>query len=88
MVVRAFCLMSANNPMVRAQFSALRAAGYAVTNQRCVAVTKRSIGICKLPDSVKKLIQPLMSALKNLESGKGATLKTLIKILRALGRTD
>lgn len=28
-----------------------------------------------------------LSALKNLESGKGATLKTLIKILRALGRT-
>ena len=27
-----------------------------------------------------------LSALKNLESGKGATLKTLIKTLRALGR--
>lgn len=29
-----------------------------------------------------------LSALKNLESGKGATLKTLIKVTRALGRTD
>lgn len=29
-----------------------------------------------------------LSALKNLESGKGATLKTLIKVLRALGRAD
>ena len=28
-----------------------------------------------------------LSALKNLESGKGATLKTLIKVLRALGRS-
>jgi transcriptional regulator with XRE-family HTH domain len=27
-----------------------------------------------------------LSALKNLESGKGATLKTLIKVLRALDR--
>lgn len=27
-----------------------------------------------------------LSALKNLESGKGASLKTLIKVLRALGR--
>jgi len=29
-----------------------------------------------------------LSALKNLESGKGATLKTLIKTLRALNRAD
>ncbi len=29
-----------------------------------------------------------LSALKNLERGKGATLKTLIKVIRALGRTD
>ena len=29
-----------------------------------------------------------LSALKNLESGKGATLKTPIKVIRALGRTD
>ena len=29
-----------------------------------------------------------VSALKRLESGKGATLKTLIKVLRYLGRTD
>ena len=29
-----------------------------------------------------------LSALKNLESGKGATLKTLIRTLRALGRAD
>lgn len=29
-----------------------------------------------------------LNALKNLESGKGATLKTLIKILRALERAD
>lgn len=29
-----------------------------------------------------------LSALKNLESGKGATVKTLIKTLRALGRTQ
>jgi transcriptional regulator with XRE-family HTH domain len=29
-----------------------------------------------------------LTAIKNLESGKGATLKTLIKALRALGRTD
>lgn len=29
-----------------------------------------------------------LSALKNLESGKGATLKTLIKVLRALGRAE
>lgn len=28
-----------------------------------------------------------LSALKNLESGKGATVKTLIRILRALDRT-
>ena len=29
-----------------------------------------------------------LSALKNLESGKGATVKTLIKTLRALGRAQ
>ncbi len=29
-----------------------------------------------------------LSALKNLEAGKGATLKTLIKTIRVLGRTD
>lgn len=29
-----------------------------------------------------------VSALKNLENGNGATLKTLIKVLRRLGRTD
>ena len=29
-----------------------------------------------------------LSALKNLESGKGTTLKTLIKTLRALGRAN
>lgn len=29
-----------------------------------------------------------LTAIKNLESGKGATLKTLIKTLRALGRAD
>lgn len=29
-----------------------------------------------------------LSALKNLESGKGATLKSLIKVIRMLGRTD
>ncbi len=29
-----------------------------------------------------------LTAVKNLESGKGATVKTLIKTLRALGRTD
>ena len=29
-----------------------------------------------------------LTALKNLESGKGATLKTLIKTLRALDRAD
>ncbi len=29
-----------------------------------------------------------LTALKNLESGKGAALKTLIKVLRALGRAD
>lgn len=29
-----------------------------------------------------------LSALKNIESGKGATLKTFIKVLRALGRAD
>lgn len=29
-----------------------------------------------------------LTAVKNLESGKGATLKTLIKTLRALDRTD
>lgn len=29
-----------------------------------------------------------LTAVKNLESGKGATVKTLIKILRALGRAD
>ncbi len=29
-----------------------------------------------------------LSALKNLESGKGATLQTFIKVLRALGRAD
>lgn len=29
-----------------------------------------------------------LSAVKNIESGKGATLKTLIKILRALDRAD
>ena len=29
-----------------------------------------------------------LSALKNVESGKGATLKTFIKVLRALGRVD
>jgi transcriptional regulator with XRE-family HTH domain len=29
-----------------------------------------------------------LSALKNLESGKGATVKTLIKTLRALGRAN
>ena len=29
-----------------------------------------------------------LSALKNVESGKGATLKTFIKVLRALGRAD
>jgi transcriptional regulator with XRE-family HTH domain len=29
-----------------------------------------------------------LTAIKNLESGKGATLKTLIKVLRTLGRTD
>jgi transcriptional regulator with XRE-family HTH domain len=29
-----------------------------------------------------------LSALKNLESGKGATLKTFIKTLRAIGRAD
>lgn len=29
-----------------------------------------------------------LSAVKNIESGKGATLKTLIKILRALNRAD
>jgi transcriptional regulator with XRE-family HTH domain len=29
-----------------------------------------------------------LTALKNLESGKGATLKTLIKVLRALERAD
>lgn len=29
-----------------------------------------------------------LTALKNLESGKGATVKTLIKALRALDRTD
>lgn len=28
------------------------------------------------------------SALKNVESGKGATLKTFIKVMRALGRAD
>lgn len=27
-------------------------------------------------------------ALKNLESGKGSSLKTLVKVCRALGRTD
>lgn len=29
-----------------------------------------------------------LSAVKNIESGKGATLKTLIRILRALDRAD
>ena len=29
-----------------------------------------------------------LSALKNVESGKGATLKTFIKVMRALGRAD
>lgn len=29
-----------------------------------------------------------LTAIKNLESGKGATLKTLIKALRVLGRVD
>ena len=29
-----------------------------------------------------------LNAVKNLESGKGATLSSLIKILRALGRAD
>ncbi len=29
-----------------------------------------------------------LSALKNVESGKGATLKTLLKVLRALDRLD
>lgn len=29
-----------------------------------------------------------LTALKNIESGKGATLKTLIKVIRALERTD
>ena len=29
-----------------------------------------------------------LTAVKNLESGKGATIKTLIKILRALDRVD
>ena len=29
-----------------------------------------------------------LSAVKNIESGKGATLKTLIKILRVLNRAD
>ncbi len=29
-----------------------------------------------------------LSALKNVESGKGATVKTLIKVLRALDRLD
>jgi transcriptional regulator with XRE-family HTH domain len=29
-----------------------------------------------------------LSALKNVESGKGATVKTLLKVLRALDRTD
>ena len=29
-----------------------------------------------------------LTAIKNLESGKGATLKTLIKALRVLGRAD
>ncbi len=29
-----------------------------------------------------------LTAVKNLESGKGATLKTLIKVLRALSRAD
>lgn len=29
-----------------------------------------------------------LSALKNLEGGRGATLKTMIKVLRFLGRTD
>ena len=29
-----------------------------------------------------------LTAIKNLESGKGATLKTLIKVLRILGRVD
>lgn len=29
-----------------------------------------------------------LTAIKNIESGKGATLKTLIKILRALDRAD
>ena len=29
-----------------------------------------------------------LTALKNVESGKGATLKTFIKVLRALGRAD
>ena len=29
-----------------------------------------------------------LSAVKNIESGKGATLKTLIKILRVLDRAD
>lgn len=29
-----------------------------------------------------------LSALKNLESGKGATVKTLIKVIRSLGRAD
>lgn len=29
-----------------------------------------------------------LTALKNLETGKGTTLKTLVKIVRALGRQD
>lgn len=29
-----------------------------------------------------------LSALKNVESGKGATLKTLLKVLRAMNRLD
>lgn len=29
-----------------------------------------------------------LTALKNLETGKGATVKTLIRVLRALGRPD
>ena len=29
-----------------------------------------------------------LSALKNVESGKGATIKTLLKVLRALDRLD
>jgi len=29
-----------------------------------------------------------LSALKNIEGGRGATLKTMIKVLRFMGRTD